>query len=410
MRFVFVANSAAFFASHWEPFAEEARLRGIDDQVVCPPGPEVESIRSRSWPVHTINLSRSGTTPLDEIRSIRELVSVYRRLRPDLVHHFSAKPVAYGGLAARLASVPAVVSTITGLGHPFIDSGPRARLTRETLLALYRVAFGHPGHRVLFENVDDRSLFLRRGLTTATESFVVPGAGVDVDRFSPEDELGGPLTVVMPGRVLAHKGVREFASAATLLHRRGLDARFVLVGRIDPGNPSSLSAEWLRRNAEHLEWWGHRNDMPEVLARAHVVCLPSYREGLPKVLLEAAACGRPAVTTSVPGCRSAVQHGVNGLLVPVRDASALADALETLLRDRSLRREMGARGRRLAELRYSVGAVVRRVFDVYESLVPRTVATGVSDNVSNLDSGLFGGSHEDELVAAMSPPARARSL
>ncbi|MFZ5468998.1 MAG: glycosyltransferase family 4 protein [Myxococcota bacterium] len=366
-RILFVVNNPDFFLSHRLPIALAARDAGCEVHVATPAVPSSERIRSHGFTFHPFELSRKGASPLAELRSFAQLAWLFRRLRPDLVHLVTIKPVLYGSIAARLLSVPRVVAAVSGLGYIFIAQGARATLRRKLVELGYRFAFAHPKLSVIFQNPDDRDELVGRGLVEAEDSVLIRGSGVNIAQFVPTPEPKGTPTVVLASRLLLDKGVREFVEAARSLRSRGLEARFVLVGAVDAGNPASLSEDdvrsWVAEGT--VEWWGHREDMPEVFAQAHIVCLPSYREGLPKVLLEAAACGRAIVTTDVPGCREVVQHEENGLLVPARDSVALADALRTLVADSERRRLFGQRSRRRAETEFSLEHVIRETLRLY---------------------------------------------
>ncbi len=301
-----------------------------------------------------------------ELATLFRLWRLYRRERPDIVHHVALKPVLLGGVAARLAGVRAVVGAVAGLG--FLFSGDRrasrvARLLKWSLPGLIGRGFA------IVQNPEDAAMLADCGVASARIR-LIRGAGVDINCFSPRPELPGTPLVVLPARMLRDKGVGEFVEAARMLREQGVAARFALVGAPDPANPASISATELRTWAAAgvVEWWDQREDMPEVYAACHVVCLPSYREGLPKALLEAAACGRAIVTTDAPGCREVVRDGDNGLLVPVRNATALAMALRRLLADGGLRRVMGARGREIAVAAFSVERVVSETLALYREL------------------------------------------
>lgn len=300
------------------------------------------------------------------------LLQLYRRLRPAMVHHVTVKPVLYGGIAARLARVPAVVSAISGLGYLFTDGfGIRRRLLRQVAVALYRVALRHPNCKVILQNPDDAAALRSTQALGCQQEVMIRGSGVDLGRFSPCPEPNGGALIVLPARLLRDKGVQEFVEAARLLKRRRVEGRFALVGCLDLGNPSGLAEEDIRGWCEQgiVEWWGHQADMSSVLAASHLVVLPSYGEGLPKALVEACASGRAVVTTDVPGCREVVCEGANGLLVPPRDSVALANAIELLLGDAGERVRMGRRGRERAEAEFSIEEVVRRHLETYEDLL-----------------------------------------
>ena len=366
-RLLYVFNDAPFFLSHRLPVARAAAAEGYDVHVAAPPHPAAAALGQHGLTHHPIRLTRRGVSPGGEVAAVAAIVRLYRRLRPDLIEHATIKPVLYGGLAARVLRQPAVVSWMTGLGFVFISEGARVALLRRAVAAGYRTALQRPGSWVIFENPDDRDLFVARGLSHPGRTRLIRGAGVDMTAFHPVPEEPGVPVVVLPARMLRDKGVVEFVEAARALRSSGVVARFVLVGNADPANPAGLAEAQLRswHDEGSVEWWGQREDMAAVLRGAHVVCLPSYREGLPKALVEAAASGRAIVTTDAPGCREVVRHEWNGLLVPVRDAAALAQAIGRLLRDPAERARMGARGREWVEERFSDRQVIRETLAVY---------------------------------------------
>ncbi|MBO6576722.1 MAG: glycosyltransferase family 4 protein [Rhodothermales bacterium] len=370
-KLLFVCNNPAFFADQHMHLAEAARAAGHTVLVAAPEWPGAERIRRAGFAFLPIHMARGGLRPIADVRSIRELVRVYRVAAPDLVYHITLKPILYGTVAARLAGVPGVVNANTGLGYAFIDDSLTTSTLRGLLEKIYRRAIRHSNRVDLFLNQDDRELFLDRRLTESSLSAVINGPGVDTAEFHPVSEQDGTPIVVLPARLLWHKGVQEFVDAARLIRARGIDARFALVGDEDPGNLASISRDQLRAwNSEGVvEWWGYRHDMPEVYANSHVVALPSYREGLGKVIAEAGSCARPVVATDVPGCREIVADGVNGTLVPVRSAAALADALEPLITCAERRRQFGRQGRIIVESRFSETTVAKQTLRVIEHVL-----------------------------------------
>lgn len=371
-RLLFVVNDAVFFLSHRLNIARAALEAGWEVHVATAPGPAVKHIEAEGFRQHTLPLSRSGANPLAELRTLWALFRLFRRLRPTLVHAVTIKPVLYSGLLAPWAGVPVLVQAVSGLGQVFIAEGRVASLRRALLIAAYRFAFRHPHSRVIFQNPDDR-VALRRAIRDR-QAALIPGAGVDPVEFTPRPQPPGEPLVVLASRMLWAKGVGEFVEAARRLRERGVSARFALVGDSDPGNPSAVPDERLRAWGASgvVEWWGRREDMHRVFAEAHVVCLPSYREGLPKVLLEAASCGRAIIATDVPGCREIVRDGHNGLLVYPHDPEALASALERVLKDRGLRARMGARGREMVMSGFTSAQVVEKTLAIYRGLLQRT--------------------------------------
>lgn len=319
------------------------------------------------------HVSRRSLNPFKELRTFLQVVRAYRREKPDLVHHFALKPVIYGGLAAQLCGEIPSVNAITGLGHVFTSPTVKMRLLRSLILQCLRWVANRKQTVIIFHNQADRAFLAKAGVVPGEESVLIRGSGVNPIGFSPEPEPNCVPLAMLPSRMLWEKGVGEFVAAAKLLRERSVRARFALVGDPDPqGNPASIPLSQLRAWADSgtVEWWGYRKDMPSVYAQANVVCLPSYAEGLPKVLTEAAACGRALVATDVPGCREVVRHGDNGLLVPVRDPEALANALSILLENPDLRARMGTRGREIALQEFSEALIIRETLELYRRLLP----------------------------------------
>ena len=363
-KVLIVVNSAAFFISHRLAFARTARDRGYDVSVVTSEGPGVRAIRDENFDWHPLTIDHGRIRPMRDARTILELVSLYLRLRPDIVHHVTAKPVLYGTLAARLTGVPRVINAITGMGYLF--TGRRAAL-RALGLAAYKTFLHHRDLRVVVQNREDLALFTTHRLTRPDALRTVRGVGVDLSRFSPAARRPAGPTVVQVSRMLGDKGVREFIAAARLVKQRHPGARFCLVGDTDPLNPTSLTEGELQEAVRSgaVEWLGLRHDPENVLRDATIYCLPSYREGLPKSLVEAAACALPLVATDTSGCREVVLDGVNGLLVPVGDAGALAAAIERLLDEPETARRMGERARQFAMDNFSSADLVDQMLQLY---------------------------------------------
>jgi glycosyltransferase involved in cell wall biosynthesis len=370
-RVLFVDNDVNSFYSYRIEMARATRDSGFDVHVASPPGKAVEILKKEGFTFHPIPMTRSGLMPWKEFGTITALYRLYRELRPDLVHHLRLKPVLYGGLAAYAARVPAVVGLLTGLGYVFTADTGRARIIRKLVVASCKLAFRRGNQRVIFQNPDDRFVFVENQILPAHKTVLIKGSGVDVKTWVPTPEPEGIPVVVLAARMLRDKGVVEFVEAARNLRSGGISARFVLVGETDPGNPTAISVEQLRRWADtgDVEWWGKRENMQDVLAQSHVVCLPSLREGVPKVLIEAAACGRPIVATDAPGCREIVRHGENGLLVPLKNSAALADALRVMIQNPDVRLTMGRSGREIVVEEFSSERVISETLGVYRELL-----------------------------------------
>lgn len=370
-KLMYVISEDWFFYSHFFERALAARDAGYDVVVMTRERAHGQKIRAAGIRLLPVNFSRRSINPISELLSLLRIYLAYRRERPDVLHHVAAKAVFYGSLAALLFSRKlAIVNAPVGMGYVFSSSELLARLLRPCLRMAYRLLLNPRRSRVIFENADDAAYFVKNGVVRATDTVLIRGAGIDVRKFQPVNSPAGPLVVALVGRMLRDKGVREFVEAAHRLRDAGVPARFVLVGYPDPENPASIPLEQLRswHGQKGVEWWGWEEDMVWTWHQVHIACLPSYREGLPKSLLEAAACGLPIVATDAVGCREAVRNGGNGLLVPVGDVQALADALRTLICDADLRTRMGAESRVRAESEFSSERVIAETLAVYRSL------------------------------------------
>ena len=360
-----------YFLSHRLSIARRARDTGWEVVIATRVTADGEAIRNEGFRLIPIGMQRRILAPWREFATIAELVGIYRRERPDLVHHVALKPVIYGSLAALLSGAPAVVNALAGMGYVFASSEIKARLLRPFIKMAFHWLLDRPNSRLILQNSDDVAA-MTEGTVAPQRVVMIRGAGVDSKVFAPTREPEGEPIAVMVSRMLRDKGVVELVEAARALKRRGVPLRIVLVGSPDPENPASIPERQLRDwdASGDVAWWGERSDIANIWANSHIAVLPSYREGLPKSLLEAAACGRPLVATDVPGCREVVQDGKTGLLVPPRDAKGLADALERLARDRDLRRRMGAAAHDLVTRDMSEQVVGAQTMALYQSLVP----------------------------------------
>jgi glycosyltransferase involved in cell wall biosynthesis len=372
-RILMVVNIEWYFRSHRLGLAKALAAHGFDVTVAASvERGEAEAIKREGVRFLPLSLRRRSTNPVREVLTIAELVRLYRRERPDLVHHVTVKPILYGSIAARLAGMPAQINAIPGLGYLFLGHGFRGRVRRRLAMQAYKWALAGQRSRTIFQNAEDRRLFVAHDVVREDQTVVIRGAGVNVQKFVPRPEPPGLPLLMLASRLLWDKGVGDFVEAVRLLKRDGVPCRAIIVGKPDTENPHALPIEVLRQwEAEGtVELWGHQTDMPNVLSQAAVVVLPTfYPEGLPKILLEAAASARPIVATDVPGCREVVRHGENGLLVPRRDPGALAGALGELIRDPQRRAAMGAAGRARAEEEFSEERVFAETLQVYRDLL-----------------------------------------
>ena len=370
-KLLFLITEDWYFCSHRLPLACAAKAKGFDVAVatrVSQHGPTILEHGIRLLP---IRLRRRGNHLWEEFLSFLEIWRIYRTERPDIVHHVALKPLLYGSLAAALTPEIKVVNAIAGLGFVFSSRQWRARVMRPVIKLAFRLLLGRANSRVIVQNVDDRDLLIHSLNISARRVALIRGSGVNIDEYHVTPEPPGDVIVALVSRMLWDKGVGEFVAAVEQLKAEGLQFRAWLVGDTDPDNPAAIDPQQLQtwQREGQVEWLGHRQDIAQLWAQAHIAVLPSYREGLPKSLLEAASCGRPIITADVPGCREIVADGVNGLLVPARSVNKLAQAMKTLISDPALRQDLGQRGRDRVLREFSEQRVIEETLAVYDALL-----------------------------------------
>ena len=370
-KILFFVTEDWYFCSHRLPLAVAAQNAGHEVVVLTRVNAHGDLIRSHGLTLEHLEFSRSDRNPFKEVLLILRLAAIYRRLNPDLAHHVALKPVLYGSVAAWLSGLSKTVNAIAGLGYVFVSGQLRARLLRPWIRIACRLLLNRGASQVIVQNPDDRALLLGQRVLAPERINLIRGSGVDTKVFVSVPESDEVPLVILPARLLWDKGVGEFVEAARILRKSGVSARFALVGEPDAENPSAIPVgqveAWVREGV--VEWWGRRDNMPSVYAQSHIVCLPSYREGLPKSLLEAASCARPIVTTDVPGCREVVRHEQNGLLVPLRNVELLAKALGRLIDDSRLRASMGVRGREIVVAEFAIENVIEQTLALYREIL-----------------------------------------
>jgi glycosyltransferase involved in cell wall biosynthesis len=372
-KVLFFANTDWYLANFRLGLAAHVRDQGCEVVIVSPPGPHGHRIEAAGFRWIKLPMARRSLNPIRELMLLWKLFRVYSAEKPDLVHNFTIKCVVYGGLVARLMGIKGNVASVDGLGFVFASSSALAQVLKPVVSELMRIGLGGNSSRVIVQNPDDFLAFKNAAMAAPHSIRLIVGSGVNTDHFCPRPDLPiwPRIRVLLASRLLWEKGLAEYVQAAEELKSRGYDAEFLIAGVPDPGNPGSVQVEEIEkwRAAGAVIPVGHIDDMAEFLRTVDIVVLPSfYREGVPRCLLEAASAGLPIVTTDMPGCRSAVDDGVTGFLIPPRDSRALANATAKLLDDASLRLRMGSAGRAKMLAEFDQRLVFDQTFALYREL------------------------------------------
>ncbi|MDN3679435.1 glycosyltransferase family 4 protein [Vibrio tapetis subsp. quintayensis] len=373
MKIVYIVNVSWFFHSHFYKLAKHNLEKGHTVYIITGDEEKRGEYENQGFSYHNYGVTRDGTNPLNELKVVIRLFKLLKNIRPDLLHAFTIKPVLYSGLLTKIFKSirpSRAVFSITGLGSLSLSESTKAKALWRIVESVYKLALSQPQATVVFENSDDRALFVSADIVPEERTALVNGAGIDTQYFLPQESTGQFPIVVFLARMLKDKGAREFIEAARILKHRHVDVVMKMVGGVDDENISSLKEAELTaaHNDGVIEFLGHRTDVKEIYQQADIACLPSYREGLPKSLIEAASCGLAIVTSDTPGCRQLIDiNAPNGLLVPVKQAENLADAIQTLVEDDALRQSFGVRSREIAEEKYDYSSVLASFDTLYNN-------------------------------------------
>jgi len=373
-KILYVVNVDWFFISHRLPIATQAVSKGFEVHVACRITSHGDLLKSHGLHVHPLEIPRSKISPISFIRTFIEMCNLFKLIKPDLVHLITIKPVLLGGIASRYCKVPAVVSAISGLGYIYISSGIYAKIRRFFTSFLYKAALSHKNMTVIFQNSNDLQEVTNISGLLKENTLMIKGSGVVISNFSnylyEQEHKKNPI-ILMASRILADKGVYEFIQSAKIVKKNFSNSRFILAGMLDEENPTGISSREIHSFVENglIEYFGHVSDIAQLLQKSYLVVLPSYREGMPKILLEAAAAGRAVITTNVPGCRDSIIHNETGLLVEPKNHKSLSNAILFLLESPDKTQEMGLAGRKLAEKNFNVDKVIKQHLNCYKDLL-----------------------------------------
>ncbi|GAA6212669.1 glycosyltransferase family 4 protein [Hyphomicrobiales bacterium 4NK60-0047b] len=368
-KLLFLLSEDWFVCSHFLDRAVAAKAAGYDVVIVANENKHGDQIRNQGLRFVPLSYDRGGINIFKELHFLYKIFRLYKVEKPDIVHQISAKPIFYGSFIARLLKVPAIVNAPIGLGYVFSSNEVKAKILKPFIKFAYKLFLNRGNSKAIFENSDDLNYFVDMKALKAKDAVLIKGAGVDMQEFKPVSKSGVP-TIVLIARMLRDKGIEEFVEAAKNILSQNGKARFLLVGGLDEVNPTSFTEQQLTEWSaiDGINWLGKRNDVSELLKQSDIACLPSYREGLPKSLIEAAASGLPIVTTDTVGCREVVEDGENGFLVPIKTVEPLAKALMKLIENETLRQTMGEKSRKRAEQEFANELVIEQTLKVYTSL------------------------------------------
>jgi len=372
-KILILVNYLSFFLSHRLPIAEALLAKGFEVFIGYGElrGADPKLLEQRGFKVDFIPMQLGGFNLLRDLKTLYYIWGFFKRVKPDIVHLVTIKPYLYGGIISRLCGVRGLITAVSGLGTLFINKDLKSKLIRLLLYPIYKLAFNHLNQKVIVQNKDDLKTLVNWGVLNPSKVKLLKGSGVKLENFINLNEPGGTPTVCFAARLLRDKGVYEYVSAVKLLKERGIEAQFLLAGDLDINNPTGLKLDDLNKLKDegYVEIIGFQKDIATLYAKSHIICLPSYREGFPKSLIEAAAAGRAVVTTDVPGCRDAIIPNKTGLLVPIKDSKKLADALQWLIENPKERIAMGRAGRKFAEKEFPIEKIILNHLDIYQDLL-----------------------------------------
>ncbi len=367
--FYFTANTKALL-SHRLNLATKALKQQFEVHLICDARKNIRQLQNMGIHVHHLkHMRRGGLNIFRDFLLIYEVYKIYKKFQPNIIHQVAQKPVLYGTIAARLAGMKSIVNALGGMGYIFTSSSRKAKILRKIITTLWAFLLNTPRQKLILQNPTDFNNF--KNILPETQLRLISGSGIDLHAFPYTPEPGMPIKVLMVSRLLWDKGIAEYVQAACSLKPHYPNVHFQIAGEIDPENPNSLTSKDLEKTLANtaIECLGPRKDIANLYQKSHIAVLPSYREGLPKSLLEACSTGRPIVTTNVPGCRDVVKNDKNGFVVPVRNFSALAEAIEKLILDPNMRKRFGKQGRARAESEFSDHSIIKKTFHIYHELI-----------------------------------------
>lgn len=367
IRIIYIVNVDWFFISHRLPLALEAQKRGYEVTIATTNTGRFKELEALGFKLYDLKIVRSGSNPLKEFFSIIRLIKILKSVKPTVIHNVTLKMSIYCSIAVRFIQITKVINAISGLGYNF--TADRKTRSQKIIHTLMKFAFSKRGFSFIFQNPDDLQLFKNLKFGQGNKLYLIKGAGVDLEKFKfSEQKKRNKISFILIARMLKDKGISEFITSSKIVSTKYPNTRFILVGDVDKENPASFIKDELNKelSGTNVEWLGHRYDIIELLQESDVMVFPSYREGLPKSLIEAAAVGLPIITTDTVGCRECVDEGINGFLVPIGNSNILAQKMIELIENPAMMKKMGKASRVKAEKEFSLNMVIEKTFELYE--------------------------------------------
>ena len=367
-KILYIANVDFFLVSHRLNLAIEARNKGYEVHIACEFTNKYNFLKKRGFILHELSYKRSSKFPsiFKEIKSFFEILFLLKKIGPNLVHVISLKPIIYVGIITKFFPKIKLIISITGLGYVFNNTRKKIFFLKKILITFFKLIFRNKNVVTIFQNSNNKSILELHGVEFYGKTKLIKGAGVDLDKFKYVKEPTEEFRVIMISRLLADKGVREFSAASKILYEKNIKVKMIIVGGID-NNPTSIKKEevfaWEENN--NLEWWGYKKNIPKIISMANLICLPSYHEGFPKVLMEAAAGSRAVITTDVPGCRDAIVPNKTGILIEIKNSEQIASAIEDLKNNNTKRKQMGLEARKHAEKYFNIDRITKEHMEIY---------------------------------------------
>lgn len=373
-RILFFITEDWYFWSHRLSLARAFKKAGFEVLIASRIHKHRNLIEKEGFKLIPIRLVRKSKNIFHEFVSFLEIIKIYRKERPDMVYHVSIKPVMFGSWAAKIAGIPLIVNAVTGLGYAFTGKGIKVWLLSYTIKFIYHLIYAWKNVYAIFQNPEDMNFFINSNIIKRERTILIRGVGADTSLFVSRPERDDTPVIMLAARLLWNKGVGDFVETSKIIRGNGISFRAVLVGLPDHENPESIPEEILKgwHSDGIIEWWGFKEDMPQTLALSNIIVLPTtYGEGVPKILIEAASCGRAIIATDVPGCREIVCHNKNGFLVPPHDTLALSKAIILLLENKDLRKKMGQRGREIVMKEFSEEIINKQTIAFFDKVLSK---------------------------------------